>query len=59
MTKDYTIKLLDAGARSLNGKTIESILRQADINELKEKICNFQNMDIKGLNDKELEERCL
>lgn len=55
MNTDYSIKLLSDEARSLNGKTIESTLRYADLNKLKERIRIFQNMDIQSLSDKELE----
>ena len=55
METDYSIKLLGDEARSLNGKTIESFLRHADINELKERVHIFQNMDVHSLSDKELE----
>lgn len=55
MNTDFSIKLLNDEARSLNGKTMESILRDVDINKLKEKIHTFQNMDIQKLSDKELE----
>lgn len=55
MNPDFSIKLLSDEARSLHGKTIQSILRHADINKLKERIHIFQNMDIQNLSDKELE----
>lgn len=55
MNTDYSIKLLSDRARSRHGKTIESILRYADVNKLKVRIHNFQNMDIQSLSDKELE----
>lgn len=55
MNTDYSIKLLSDEARSLHGKTIQSVLRHADINKLKERIHIFQNMDIQSLSDKELE----
>ena len=55
MNTDYSIKLLTDEARSLHGKTIQSIFRRADINKLKERIHIFQNMDIQSLSDKELE----
>lgn len=55
MNTDYSIKLLSDEARSLHGKTIQSILRHADINKLKERIRIFQNVDIQSLSDKELE----
>lgn len=54
MNIDYSIKLLSDEARSLNGKTIESILGQVDINKLKGRISIFQNMDFQSLSDKEL-----
>ncbi len=56
MDTTYSIKLLNDKARSLNGKAIENILRYTDINSLKEKIHNFQNMDIQNLSNKELED---
>ncbi|MCI5586555.1 MAG: RES domain-containing protein [Lachnospiraceae bacterium] len=55
MNTDYSIKLLSDEARSLHGKAIQSVLRHADINKLKERIHIFQNMDIQSLSDKELE----
>ena len=56
MNIDYSIKLLNAEARSLSGKRIERTFAHADINELKRKIHSFQNMDILSLSDKELED---
>lgn len=55
MNTDYSIKLLNNEARSLTGKTIESFLGREDINQLKDRIRIFQNMDIQSLSDKELE----
>ena len=55
MNTDYSIKLLSDKARSLHGTAIQSVLRHADINKLKERIHIFQNMDIQSLSDKELE----
>ncbi|QUO21308.1 hypothetical protein KFE18_12090 [Clostridiaceae bacterium Marseille-Q4143] len=55
MNADYSIKLLNDEARSLNGKTMENILRHADISKLKERIHIFQNMNIQSMSDKELE----
>ena len=46
MNTDYSIKLLSDKARSLHGTAIQSVLRHADINKLKERIHIFQNMDI-------------
>ena len=46
MNTDYSIKLLSGEARFLHGKAIQSVLRHADINKLKERIHIFQNMDI-------------
>ena len=54
MSKNYSIKLLNDKARFLNGKTVENILEHTDINELKEKIRIFQNMNIQSMSDKEL-----
>ena len=55
MNTYYSIKLLSDKARSLHGTAIQSVLRHADINKLKERIHIFQNMDIQSLSDKELE----
>lgn len=55
MNTDYSIKLLSNEARSLHGKTIESILGHVDINKLKERIHIFKNTDIQSLSAKELE----
>lgn len=55
MNTDYSIKLLGDEARFRNGETIESILRYADLDKLKERIRTFHNMDIQSLSDKEIE----
>lgn len=55
MNTDYSVKLSTDEARSLYGETIQSVLRRADINKLKERIHIFQNMDIQSLSDRELE----
>lgn len=55
MNTHYSIKLLGDEARFRNGETIESILRYADLDKLKERIRIFHNMDIQSLSDKEIE----
>lgn len=54
---EYSMRLLSDKARSLHGKTIESLHEHVDTNELKRRISIFQNIDIQRLSDKELEDK--
>ncbi len=48
-------KLLNDEARALNGKNIDKLLANVDINRLKEHIRDFKKLDMQNLTDKELE----